>query len=108
MGKTWLDLLKIFILFFFRKIKLLFFLGSCHYKTPTDYYTTIERLYSALNIPDIRSIKNPSISSIKNAFLAKNSKLFASAIYVSMNSDNLLKEIKFCYNLNHQFTNCNS
>lgn len=68
----------------------------------------METLYNSINIPDIKSIKNPTISSVKNAFLEKNPKLFPSAIYVSMNTDNLLKEVKFCFNLNHQFINCNS
>ncbi len=68
----------------------------------------METLYKSLNIPDIRAIKNPTITNIKNAFLMSNPKLLASAIRVNMNEENRLKEIKICYNLQHQLTSCYS
>ncbi|UJR10376.1 hypothetical protein I4U23_014581 [Adineta vaga] len=81
--------------------------GSCYFETPMEYFTTIERLYNQLNIPDIRAIRNPTYTSIKNAFLALNSpKLFASAIYVRMDQQGQLDEIRFCYDLNYRFISC--
>lgn len=103
MGKTWFIFLIIYNLNY-----CFLFIGTCHYKTATDYYTAMETLYKSLNIPDIQSIKNPTLTSIKDAFLKSNPKLFASAIYISMNEENRLKEIKICYDLNNKLVNCRS
>jgi ribonuclease I len=66
----------------------------------------VETLYKSLNIPDIQSLKNITLTNVKNAFLMSNSKLFSSAIKVSMDTENRLKEIIICYNLNHQLVSC--
>ncbi|CAF3357394.1 unnamed protein product [Rotaria sp. Silwood2] len=84
------------------------FTGTCLFTTAIDYFTTIEDLYKSLNIPDIQSIKNPTATTIKNSFLRRNPKLFSSAIKVSMDSSNRLKEIYICYDLTQQFINCSS
>ena len=105
MGKTWLVYFyKIFL--FCSSIDIL--LGTCHYQTATDYYTTIENFYKSFNMPDIRSMTNPTAATIKTAFLTLNPKLFSSAIHVSMNAENRLREIKICYDLNHQLVSCNN
>jgi ribonuclease I len=68
----------------------------------------MENFYKSLKIPDIRSMKTITVATVKNAFLSQNPKLFSSAIYVSIDSNNQLKEIKICYNLNNQLVSCNS
>ncbi|CAF4816866.1 unnamed protein product [Rotaria sp. Silwood1] len=82
--------------------------GTCHFTTATDFFTATENLYKSLNIPDIQSMRNPTATTIKNSFLTLNPKLFSSAIQVSTDSLNRLKEIKICYNLNKQFVSCSS
>ena len=81
-------------------------IGTCHYDTAIDYYTATENFYKSLNIPDIRSMKNSTATSIKKAFVAINSHLFSSGMKVSMASHNRLKEIKICYNLRGQVVSC--
>jgi ribonuclease I len=45
--------------------------------------------------------------SIKNAFLTLNSpELFSSAIYIYMNKQGQLDEIRICYDLQYNFINC--
>jgi ribonuclease I len=84
-----------------------FVLGSCYYTTATDYFTTIEYLFNQLNIPDIRTMKQPTFSSIKNAFLKLNSpELFPSAINVYMDKQGRLDEIRICYDLQYKFISC--
>jgi ribonuclease I len=68
----------------------------------------MEKLYKSLNIPDIRSMKNITATSVKNSFLTLNPKLFSSAIVVSMDADKQLKEIKICYNFSNQLVSCYS
>lgn len=81
--------------------------GSCYYSTATDYFTIIEFLFNQLNIPDIRSMKQPTFYTIKNAFLKLNSpQLFASAINVYMDKQGQLSEIRICYDLQYNFINC--
>lgn len=80
--------------------------GSCYFSTATDYFDTIEYLFNQLRIPDIRSMQKPTFSIIKNAFLQLNTKLFASAIHVSMDQYGQLDEIRLCYDLNYKFTGC--
>jgi ribonuclease T2 len=84
-----------------------FLTGSCYYATATDYFTAIEYLFNQLNIPNIREMKQPTFSSIKNAFLTLNSpELFASAIYVYMDKQGRLNEIRICYDLQYKFISC--
>ena len=84
-----------------------FSLGTCYFKTPTDYFTKIESLYNQLTIPDIQAMKNPTYQSIKSAFLKLNSPdLFASAIYVRTDSQGRLIEVRFCYDLYFRYTSC--
>lgn len=84
-----------------------FILGSCYFPTATDYFTTIEYLFNDLNIPDIRAMKQPTYSSIKNAVLTLNSpKLFASAINVYMDKQGQLDEVRICYDLEYNFISC--
>ena len=80
--------------------------GSCYYATANDYFTIIEYLYYQLNFPDIRSMKQPTFSTIKNAFLKLNPRLFASAINVYMNNQGQLSEIRICYDLEYNFISC--
>ncbi|CAF0913157.1 unnamed protein product [Adineta ricciae] len=80
--------------------------GTCYFKTATEYYQTIENLYGSLNIPDIASMKNVTAANIKSTFLTLNPTLFASAIQVSMDYENRLKEIKICYDLKQKFVRC--
>ncbi|CAF1051641.1 unnamed protein product [Rotaria sordida] len=79
--------------------------GTCYFATATDYFTTVEKLYKSLNIPDIRAMKNPTATTIKDSFLKLNPKLPSSSIKVIMESSRL-KEIDICYGLNLQFANC--
>jgi ribonuclease I len=52
-------------------------------------------------------MKNPTFSSIKNAFLTLNSpQLFSSAMNVHMDRDGQLDEIRICYDLQYRFTSC--
>ncbi|CAF0763627.1 unnamed protein product [Adineta steineri] len=80
--------------------------GTCYYKTATEYYENIEKLYQSLNIPDIAAMKSKTKTNVVNAFLTQNPKLLSSAIQVSMNAENQLKEIKICYTLNYQYVRC--
>ena len=82
------------------------FLGTCYFKTATEYYQTIENLYGALNIPDIASMKSATAADVKSTFLTLNPTLIASAIQVSMDYEKRLKEIKICYDLKQKFVRC--
>jgi ribonuclease I len=59
-----------------------------------------------LKLPEIQSMTNPTESSVKSAMINLNSKLFSSAVRVSMDTNNRLKEIKICYNLALQPISC--
>jgi ribonuclease I len=84
-----------------------FFSGSCYFKTAAEYFTVIENLFNQLKIPDIRVMKQPTWTSIKNAFLTLNSpRLFSSAINVIMDKQGRLDEIRICYDLQYQFLSC--
>ncbi|CAF4216741.1 unnamed protein product, partial [Rotaria sordida] len=81
--------------------------GSCYYNTAIDYFKMIESLFNQLKIPDIRAMNQPTLSSIKNAFLTLNSpQLFPSAIHVKMNNQGRLEEIRLCYDLQYNFISC--
>ncbi|CAF2599536.1 unnamed protein product [Rotaria sp. Silwood2] len=81
--------------------------GSCYYKTATDYFKAIEYLFNQLKIPNIRALNQPTLSSIKNAFLTLNSpQLFSSAIQVYMKKGGQLQEIRLCYDLQYNFIDC--
>ena len=80
--------------------------GTCHYRSAAEYYATIEKLFQSLKLPQIQSMKNPTDASIKSALINLNSKLFSSAVRISMESTNRLKEIKICYNFALQPISC--
>ena len=81
--------------------------GSCYYATATDYFSAIEFLFNQLNLPDIRSMKQATFSTIKTAFLRLNSpRLFASAINVYMDGQGQLSEIRLCYDLQYNLISC--
>lgn len=81
--------------------------GSCYFKRALDYFTAIENLFVRLNLPNIRSMSQPTASSIKSAFLQLNApQLFSSAINVRMNSQGQLDEISLCYDLQYRFISC--
>ena len=81
-------------------------LGSCQYRNAAEYYGTIEKLFLSLKIPDLYAIKTPTIANVKAAFTSVNPGLFASALYVNLDSSNRLKEVRVCYNVKHELTNC--
>ncbi|CAF4159057.1 unnamed protein product, partial [Adineta steineri] len=65
--------------------------GSCYFKTPMEYFTVIENLFNQLKIPDIRTMKQPTYKTIRDAFVSLNSpNLFYSAINVQMNQEGQL------------------
>lgn len=82
------------------------FLGTCQYQTAKEYYEIIEQLYKSLQMPNNAALKNGTQSSIRKAFLTLNPNLTTATMLVSMNSDNRLKEVKICYDLNHQLVRC--
>ncbi|CAF0872218.1 unnamed protein product [Rotaria sp. Silwood1] len=58
-------------------------------------------------VPNIRAMKQPTSSSIKNAFLTLNSPhLFPSAIDVHIDKQGRLHEIRLCYDLQYKFISC--
>ena len=101
MGKTWFVVRVLSFVF----DDPLLFSGSCFYRSAAEYYGIIEKLYLSLKIPDLKAIKTPTITNVKEAFTSANPSLFASALYVSLDASRL-KEVKVCYNLKHELTSC--
>ncbi|CAF1330410.1 unnamed protein product [Adineta ricciae] len=82
--------------------------GTCSFRTGEEYLNTIERLYSQLIIPDIKQLlRDPRVDQykIKKAFLDKNPKLGVKQMIVYMKGKELV-DIKICYDLKLNFTNC--
>ena len=85
-----------------------FLSGTCSFRTGEEYLDTIERLYSQLIIPDIKQLlRDPRVDQykIKKAFLDKNPKLGVKQMIVYMKGKELV-DIKICYDLKLNFTNC--
>lgn len=85
-----------------------FLSGTCSFRTGEEYLNTIERLYSQLVIPDIKPLlRDPRVDQykIKKAFLDKNPKLSSNQMIVYMKGKELV-DIKICYDLKLNFTNC--
>jgi len=88
--------------------KMFFFLGTCAFRTGEEYLNTIEKIFSQLTIPDLKTTLNDKRVDqykIKKIFLEKNPRLHANQIIVYM-KDKELVDIKICYDLKLNFTNC--
>lgn len=84
------------------------FEGTCAFRTGEEYLATIEKLFSQLVIPELKALLNDKRVDqykIKRAFLEKNPRLRANQITVYM-KDKELVDIKICYDLRLNFTNC--
>jgi ribonuclease I len=69
---------------------------------------TIEELFSKLTIPNLKSAlldKRVDQYKIKKVFLEKNPRLRANQIVIYMKGKELI-DIKICYDLKLNFTNC--
>jgi len=83
-------------------------LGTCAFRTGEEYLDTIEKIFSRLTIPDLKSVlldKRVDQYKIKKVFLEKNRSLRANQIIVYMKDKELI-DIKICYDLKLNFTNC--
>jgi ribonuclease I len=84
------------------------FLGTCAFRTGEEYLDTIEKIFSGLIIPDLKPVlldKRVDQYKIKKIFLEKNPRLRANQIVVYMKDKELI-DIKICYDLKLNFTNC--
>lgn len=82
--------------------------GTCAFKTADDYLNTIEKLVSQINFPDIKPLlRDPRVDQykIKKAILEKNPRLRANQIQIFMKNTELI-DIKICFDLKLNFTNC--
>jgi ribonuclease I len=85
-----------------------FFLGTCAFRTGEEYLNAIEQIFSRLTIPDLKSLLNDKRVDqykIKKSFLEKNPRLRANQIIIYMKNKELI-DIKICYDLKLNFTNC--
>jgi ribonuclease I len=102
MGKTWYIINSL-------NLKLFSSLsGTCAFRTGEEYLSTIEKVFSQLTIPDLKTtLRDTRIDQykIKKVFLEKNPRLRANQIIVYM-KDKELVDIKICYDLKLNFTNC--
>ena len=102
MGKTWYTTNSL-------NVNLFFFLsGTCAFRTGEEYLNTIDKLFSQLTIPDFKPVLHDTRVDqykIKKVFLDKNPRLRANQIIVYMKDKDLV-DIKICYDLKLNFTNC--
>ncbi|CAF1480809.1 unnamed protein product [Adineta steineri] len=82
--------------------------GTCSFRTGEEYLDTIERLYNALTIPNLKRIladKRVDQYKIKKGFIEKNPKLHTNQMIIYMKGKELV-DIKICYDLKLNYTNC--
>ncbi len=81
--------------------------GSCAFNSAQTYYEQIQKLWFALKKPDLISNNNDmTIGDIKQKFISLNPSLKKEGINITLDKKRYLSEVRICYNLNLQPTNC--
>ncbi|CAF0941236.1 unnamed protein product [Rotaria sp. Silwood1] len=82
--------------------------GTCGFRTAEEYLNTIEKLFTALKIPDMQQLlrdKRMDQYKLKKAFIEKNPSLRSNNMIIYMKGTDLI-DIKICYDLKLKYTNC--
>jgi len=80
--------------------------GSCGWETPKAYFRDAARLYDGLSLPRIEAIPNLTAGDLRRAFVARNRGLPPQAIFVALDKENRLTEVRLCYDLAYKPAAC--
>jgi ribonuclease T2 len=80
--------------------------GACGWDKPADYFRDAARLYDRITLPRIEAIPDLTAGKLRQAFVKKNRGLPASAIFVALDKEDRLTEVRLCYDLKYRATAC--
>lgn len=80
--------------------------GACAWETPAAYFRDAARLYDRVALPRIEAIPGLTAGKLRQAFSAKNRWLPAEAIYVALDKEDRLTEVRLCYDLAYKPAAC--
>jgi len=80
--------------------------GACAWDTPAAYFRDAARLYDRVALPRIEAIPDLTAGKLRRAFAAKNRWLPARAIFVALDKEDRLTEVRLCYDLTYKPAAC--
>jgi len=80
--------------------------GSCGWDTPAAYFRDAARLYDRIALPRVEAISGLTAGKLRQAFRAKNRWLPADAIFVALDKEDRLTEVRLCYDLRYRPVAC--
>ena len=80
--------------------------GACGWDTPAAYFRDAARLYDRVALPRIEAIPDLTAGKLRQAFVEKNRWLTADAVFVALDREDRLTEVRLCYDLGYRPTAC--
>ena len=80
--------------------------GSCGWATPAAYFRDAARLYDRVRLPRIEAIPDLTAGRLRQAFTARNRWLPADAVFVALDNEGRLTEVRLCYDLKYRPVAC--
>ncbi|MCW5759171.1 MAG: ribonuclease T, partial [Phenylobacterium sp.] len=80
--------------------------GACGWTDPQAYFRDAARLYDRVILPRIEDVPRLTAGSLRKAFVAKNRGLPPGAIFVALDREGRLTEVRLCYDLKYRPAAC--
>lgn len=82
--------------------------GACGWTDPRVYFAQARRLYDQLALPRIETIPTRDLTAgaVRRAFIRRNPTLRADQIYVQLDKDQRLTEVRLCFDLHYRMMSC--
>lgn len=80
--------------------------GSCGWATPAAYFRDAARLYDRVRLPRIEAIPDLTAGRLRQAFTARNRWLPVDAVFVALDNEGRLTEVRLCYDLKYRPVAC--
>ena len=80
--------------------------GACGWDAPAAYFRDAARLYDRIALPRIEAIPDLTAGKLRQAFVVRNRWLPAAAIFVALDKEDRLTEVRLCYDLKYHPAAC--
>ncbi len=80
--------------------------GACGWESPAAYFRDAARLYDRVALPRIEAMPGLTAGALRQAFVSKNRWLPATTIYVALDREDRLTEVRLCYDLTYKPAAC--
>lgn len=80
--------------------------GACGWDSPAAYFRDAARLYDRVTLPRIEAIPGLTAGKLRQAFVGRNRGLPAEAIFVALDKEDRLTEVRLCYDLAYKPVAC--